>query len=87
MNKKQLIQAAWIPIKKRMPPDTPDEIWAWNSHLDKSFITDGQILRMQMANADDPAIKKVLDKTEMSGSPVDYHRTVTHWMKIYGPGE
>lgn len=46
VNKKQLFEAMWIPIAKRLPPDNDKRILCWNNDVCVPVISTGKIVRI-----------------------------------------
>jgi len=50
MNKKQLFEAMWIPIEKRMPPNDQVNILCWHGAMNVPVILQGYVLHNGMKN-------------------------------------
>jgi len=74
MNKKETFKRMWIPISKRLPPDSPDPVLVWEQSV-------GTTMFIEVRNG-----RKVLENIyvdrEMGGES-----KIKYWMSLYTPKE
>lgn len=74
MNRRQLIQATWVPISKRLPPNTKVMLLCWNwktntVHEFQAFI----------------ARNHAIAELEGTGNELSWDRRISHWIHFPGP--
>lgn len=74
MNRKELLQAAWVSITKRLPPGTDEDLLTWNWFTGRVIVIKGFFARM--------AAEKELDGR---GDTLGVDSRISHWMKFPGP--
>lgn len=74
MNKRELLQSTWVPITKRMPPDSDELILVWNWVYKEPAVWLAHQAR-QHARIE----------IEETGDDLSWDRRISHWCKIYPP--
>lgn len=79
MKKSELLKALWVPIHKRLPPDTRRIVLCWNWRTNTVHEWEGFIARNHA--------KVELGISEFNESPdsLSWDRRISHWMNFAGP--
>lgn len=76
-SKKDRLQEAWVPISKRLPPDTDEEILCWNYWQGKGITMTAWVARL--------AAEYLLEHEGDKEMSISWDRRISHWMPVYEP--
>ncbi len=74
MKKRELLQRAWISIKRRLPPKTDEDLLVWNWFTGHATIMKGMF-----------AHQKARQELAGNGKALGVDGRISHWMSMPGP--